>query len=465
MKTLFSLLLSGLLLIPGASRVFGSSQLLPQFPGTDGSVFAIVIDEARDRIYLAGRFSEVGGVARSHLAALSLSSGLLLPWNPGANSAVYAMTLDPVSGVVFLGGEFTIAGGLQRIRLAAVDPAGVPVPDWNPIPDSDVRSLAYRGNVLYLGGYFTHLGLSPVKGLVSLDATTAALRGGFLPEPDPTPVSTIFATDTAIYAGGNFTTAGAAAHAKMVALNPTNGAALAGFTANVTAGSEVQKIVASGTNLYLAGGFTQINGTARGFLASVNESTGVVQAWNPNASGSCRALAMVGSKLYVGGVFNSISGVPRSRLAALDPLAAAATATSWAPAITGGQVGALAVFGSTVFIGGEFTTVEGSPRMGFAALNDSDLGPPLAPVKATIQAKGKLKITTRKSRVKLSGTSSEAFLVEAKVAKLAYQPARGTVANWAVSVRLKAPRTIVLVQARGIWGDSSPLKFKIRRKQ
>src|SRR5438034_337731 len=79
-------------------------------------------------------------------------------------------------------------------------------------------------------------------------------------------------------------------------------------------------------------------------------------AWDPGANNTVRALAMRGSTLYVGGVFDSVGGVARSRIAAVD--VATGSAKVWDPGASG-NVYALAVSGTTIYAGGAFTSIGG----------------------------------------------------------------------------------------------------------
>ena len=90
--------------------------------------------------------------------------------------------------------------------------------------------------------------------------------------------------------------------------------------------------------------------------------------WNPNANGSVLALALDSGSglLYVGGQFTNVNGQARNRIAALN--AAAGTATSWNPNANS-QVLSLALESGTVFAGGQFTTVGGQSRNRIAALS------------------------------------------------------------------------------------------------
>jgi hypothetical protein len=71
------------------------------------------------------------------------------------------------------------------------------------------------------------------------------------------------------------------------------------------------------------------------------------------------ALAVSGSTIYVGGSFTSIGGQPRNRVAALD--AASALATAWDPNADGDVLTVLPT-PTSVYVGGVFTNLGGLPR-------------------------------------------------------------------------------------------------------
>jgi hypothetical protein len=84
-----------------------------------------------------------------------------------------------------------------------------------------------------------------------------------------------------------------------------------------------------------------------------------VDPWDPACGGDVYALEASGGYVYLGGDFSIINGVPRSNLAAFEPTAG--SLLSWNPA-TNATVDALTVSGTTVYIGGQFTQVNGTTR-------------------------------------------------------------------------------------------------------
>jgi hypothetical protein len=127
----------------------------------------------------------------------------------------------------------------------------------------------------------------------------------------------------------------------------------------------VSAIIRVGGLVYLGGSFTEVRSPdgatvlPRGYLAAFDAATGVPDpTWAPSANGAVLALAASadGQRIYAGGSFSTIGGEPRKRTAALHATTGAVV-SGW-KANTNGQVQALAVAGSTVYIGGTFTTVQ-----------------------------------------------------------------------------------------------------------
>jgi hypothetical protein len=54
-------------------------------------------------------------------------------------------------------------------------------------------------------------------------------------------------------------------------------------------------------------------------LAAIDKATGLLTPWSPEANGPVHAIVVSGGRVFVGGEFTTINGKPRNRLAVLDP--------------------------------------------------------------------------------------------------------------------------------------------------
>ena len=113
-----------------------------------------------DTVYIGGSFSTAGGQPRSHLAAVSASTGALTPWAPVADQNVYAIVAPAGSSRVVVGGRFTTLNGTAARGSGAVDatsgatllfPANQIAYDFG--PDAAIYSLSTDGTNVYATGY------------------------------------------------------------------------------------------------------------------------------------------------------------------------------------------------------------------------------------------------------------------------------------------------------------------------
>jgi hypothetical protein len=138
----------------------------------------------------------------------------------------------------------------------------------------------------------------------------------------------------------------------------------------------VSTIIFSGTTAYLGGSFTKVkspNGkwVTRNRLAAVNTSTCAVLPWAPTANGEVRALHLLGTTVYVGGYFTTLNGVTRNRLGAVNSSTAALLPFN--PNLNG-SVRAITSYGGRLFVGGDFLMVGATARNKLAAFYTSSGG-------------------------------------------------------------------------------------------
>jgi hypothetical protein len=344
--------------VRGLAHILADGSLSSWDPNPDGLVNCLAVSGST--VYVGGYILHVGGQPRTGLGAVDAVTGAATSWNPNAGGIVYALAVS--GSTVYAGGGFTTMGGQTRHNIAAIDAATGAVTAWNPNANNAVRAIAVSGSTVYAGGVFTTIG-GQSRRIAALDAATGAATAW-----NPGANGGVFAlvvNGSTVYAGGDFTTSGGQTRNHIVALDTATGLATAW---DPNANARVSAIAVDGSTVYAGGDFSSVGGQTRNHLAALDGS-GSATAWNPNANGAVLAIASNGSTVYAGGEFTSMgSWLARSSLAALDATTGAATA--WNPGATGGAnpVHALAVSGSTVYVGGEFTVAGGQPRNRIAAL-------------------------------------------------------------------------------------------------
>jgi hypothetical protein len=335
----------------------------------DAYVFAVVADGAGG--WFARTF-ESGGSFQS----LSTTVEHLLPtgekdprWTrPTFASATGAFHIVLEGGRLFVAGAFTAVNGTPRMGLAALDPATGALLPWNadlawvsqpPGGLFFVRWLAASPGRLYLSGNFDRVGAVPRNKFAVVDSATGAVLPPVLPTPVSDPVvDTIEVSGNRVYVRGGCRTGDAVICAYDLDLEPLPSWTFP--TADVPMAATSTALFAS----YRTGGFPVSTRTVR-----LDPETGIELPWTDivtTRGGPASTLTVAGNRLYVGGDFTALNGLPRHRLAAVD--ATTGALDNWAP-LVGGHVLTLAVSGSTVALGGSFTSVGGINKQNLVAID------------------------------------------------------------------------------------------------
>ena len=132
----------------------------------------------------------------------------------------------------------------------------------------------------------------------------------------------LFQLGTTMYAGGTFGQVQNSARTQTLSrsnifsFGATTGT-INSFAPNVN--GEVWGITGTGSSLYIAGTFTQVNGVARRGIAKIDATTGAVDtAFNANLNQSVTEVRLVNGRLIIGGKFTK-------KLMALSPTTGADT--------------------------------------------------------------------------------------------------------------------------------------------
>ena len=261
--------------------------------------------------------------------------------------------------------------GMLCTAAFADEPQSVPrASAW--ITDHRVMAMARTRDTIYLGGDFKYLGPWTGYGFVSSTAT-GAVRAPALDINDQVNCA-ISDGRGGWFIGGAFTHVGGLTRQRLARIRP-DGSPDPDWAADADADAECIVLSQDGTRLYVGGRFTLINGQIRTNLASLTALTGAVEAWSPlffstNLPQYVGALALSPDDrtLYVGGNFTHINGIYRPDLAALSTETAGVTA--WDPPRYISYINTLSIApdGNTVYLGGVFTNMGGQARRNLAAV-------------------------------------------------------------------------------------------------
>ena len=455
----------------GAAFDLATGTLLPWDPHVNSSVgIAAIAAGSPGSVYIGGAFVDVAGVAAIGLVRLNATTGAIDALiDAGLAPVGGAVTrLLTVNGTMYVVGIFNTIAGAYRPALAAIDLATQATTAF--VLDTRVgvvNDIAFIGGRLFAGAAFRLVNGVPRTALVELDPTTGALRATPF---QVTEVTALAASGTTLYVAGPFTSLNGAVRVHLAALDVSGGVpvvlpwnpgltdprpkalAVAGgdvavFGTDMAFGAQVRSglaaldlvtgevlpfaprldggvvaMTATPSSVYLAGGFSSVNGVPRNRVAAVDPHgvllpwntgvisdvalmravgadvllglssdvalvdgvTGAARPWRVHTNGTLRALREVGGTVYVAGDFSfavDASGSVKSRsgLAAID--LASAVVQPFAPAVTGGRVLDIDVRGPLLYLVGEFTSVGGQARAAVAAVDrTSGVVAPFAPV-------------------------------------------------------------------------------------
>lgn len=300
--------------------------LLPFAPILNGPVHEV--KTGGGYLYIAGKFTEVDGVARSRIARFSLDTGLLdAAWNPKPSATVYA--IEPVGSTVYLGGTFLSVGGSAQPTLAAVNSTdGKVITGFTPkVAEGAVRDLQYGHDRLYVAGAFSMIDGDKKYGkLGAVNPSSGAV--------DPSFVSKVYVLTRKVVVAGD----------RVYAALDGRGGEIRAFTATgatlwyqATDGG-MQTVEVWGNTVIGGGHFDKacvtnhagpqgqcVDGVraARGKLLAV-DMNGKLLDWNPGANGIIGAWDATahpsGTNLAVGGSFTTFGGgvLEQKRLAVFD---------------------------------------------------------------------------------------------------------------------------------------------------
>lgn len=381
-----------------------------------------VLAVADSTLYVAGYFSSLGGLPMKGLGAIRLTTGTALAWAPAlTHTAVHALALQ--DSVLYVGGDFNLTdAGRFRNGIAAFDTRSGALTDWSPPVSSQlsvsVGAIAATSSTVYLGGSINFSDTQREQ-LVALDAESGQLvawRHGLMGGPMALSLSdsvlfvcggmmgssmeerkNLAAVDVrthrlltwaprtndtvmglleiagAIFAAGYFDSAGSQPRKRLAAFDGRTGDLLPWDAGMVCAGGNFPSIATDGNQLFvgMTSWYWELGGQPRAGLGAVDLGSGLATPWNPGVTTTggplaVYSIALFDSTLYVGGLFDHLGGAPRANLGAVR--STSGQVLDWNPGANY-SVSSIAKSGDFVYVAGPFGQAGGQPRMGLAKLD------------------------------------------------------------------------------------------------
>ncbi|GIG64029.1 hypothetical protein [Phytomonospora endophytica] len=227
---------------------------------------------------------------------------------------------------VFLVVVALLLGGLTAPAHAAIPS----LPKSSASFNGPVRAVAYLGDTIYVGGDFTAAFVNGKRSyrdrIAAVDARTGALRD-FAPKLDGN-VYALAVSGSQLYVGGYFTTVDGLKRRHIARFT---GGDLDAWRHSVS--GAVRALAVSDGVLYAGGSFSTVDGQARGNVASWNLSADTLTSFAPAVDATVRSVTAGANRLYVSGTFNTVNGADARKLAAVDKTSGALD-TGFAPKLT-----------------------------------------------------------------------------------------------------------------------------------
>jgi hypothetical protein len=314
-------------------------------PGINGVVRSLALSRDNAVLYVGGKFTKVGRVFRNSVAAFSTSTGKLLSFNPKVAGIVLAIAVT--SSGVYLGGTITKVNGRRRTFAAEVSLTGALMP-WKPRLDGFVRAMLVSPDRtrIILGGGFHHVNRIAHEAIGSVNLTSGAsepftkhLIKTYTRRGHVSQVTSLASAGRLVYAGAEGT--GRGVFDGTLAFRPDSGQLVwrnrcLGATQAVLYLRGVLYKASHAHDCSKAGGFGQIRqGWQAHHLMAEVAANGTLLRWGtsadslpfprPNTNGGIGnqlgpfCFATDGTQLFVGGEFTKVNGRAQEGLARFGP--------------------------------------------------------------------------------------------------------------------------------------------------
>jgi len=295
----------------------------------DGEVLALLV-RANGRVSTGGVFLSCDLLPCIGLSEHDDVTGAAVPAPYIQANPVIRIVHTDAFGRTYVAGVFARVGNVSRKAVFRLLPDNTLDPDWNPSPDQYISAITTDADGrAYLGGNFTRIGGLDRFALVRL-LPDGSVDTGWTPTGVAGAAALELGADGSLYAAFDNGLLG------LSRLSTTLAAPAVGDWF-VPMDNAPQRLVVVDETAFVSGAFALIGGVARAGLAKVLPNGQVDPSWNPTTT--CGVLVCIyalesdGASLYLGGDFASVNGTPRLNIARVSLVATGTVDANWAPSL------------------------------------------------------------------------------------------------------------------------------------
>ncbi len=358
------------LILIASIPVFGQS-LDNNWWSVNGEVNDILTSS--ENVFLGGSFSYIGPIT-GPCSVIDLATGDLITGLPRPNGEIYTMISDGAGGL-FIGGNFSTVEGELIQNIAHINSDYSLDTSWNPNPDGAVWAMELADGMLYIGGEFNNVDNKSLSKVARLDASLgfAYSQTDWGPGIISNDVYAIHIKDNHLYIGGEFITINSQPVRRLAQLSLSNGWLNSLWNPNPSA--IVYAITTNDEFIFVGGTFSTIDGKTQRLLAKLEIADHSLEtAWTQNLNfGSIRALAISGSDLYAGGNYSIVGSFGNQSMMKINAETGVVD-TGWDPDLNSSAlIKAILLDGSDIFIAGSSITSSHSQEVNnIVRLSSSD---------------------------------------------------------------------------------------------
>lgn len=390
---------------------------------TNGIVWALA--QAGGTVFVGGTFSQVrppdgasgepqdavNFVAMNAATGAPTSCHLSFTLGGSGTATVRALAVSPDQKTLYVGGYFGAVNNIPSSSFAAIDIASCAVkPGFHAVFPATVRAIAATADTLYVGGDFSSADNEPRQRFAALNASTGDVLPFRADADEPGRAVAVSEDGRHVALGGDFFTVNGANSHALAVVDATTGHNERTYPLGFIPRTSVVKTIDADADGFYTGNEGTGGGVFDGRIA-LDAST-FDQRWRDTCLGATQSVLAHDSVLYSASHAHDCSSMGEFPDGRRHHLMAEPTddpsLLGWFPDTNDGlgegigpRALTIATSGSTkyLWVGGEFTTVNGSPGQGLTRFaSGPDTGAPYVP-QVTVSS-------VRPDRVRISWRSS-----------------------------------------------------------